>query len=796
MKRATRIFTAAAIVAAAAFAFLLSGRNLAGYVISNWWNDSTNIVMDDVFLPAATWSNPAQFQLSEWNEVDTTDNSHPFRISSSPEFSFGANDGDNTMGFLGEAGLNSEYGLSYASALAWTSCWASGTYVECDVMLDPSLPWNLNPDDDEFFQSTVLHETGHVRGLNHYNGNLSMQNSGVNKILRGEDLYMDDKVGVRQHASHVAESDIVMYNKWHNGSVPLWMTASPTTARVGSTVNFNNLKVENRGTTAFGSLRFGIYFSTNDIISTGDQLVNTGSWGSFGTFTQSTFNWSAVVPSVTDCGTRYFGAIIDDNAAYAERYEGNNSVVFVNGTPDAQPFSILLERDGQEPNDSFAAPRIIGLPFNNANLTIDQDSESDYYRFTVAAPTRVTFTASFTHANGDVDMDLRDSGNVVIASSTSTSNSETIVRDLAVGTYYLRVYGFSTGSCNRYSLSGSGVLLIPDIAVSPTSWAYGNVPVGSTSDKVFVVSNTGNTTLNVSATSLIGANANQFSIQAGGGAFSLAAAATRNVTVRFAPTAVGAKTASLRFASNDPNENPFDVALTGAGVLPDLVVRSLTGPALAAPGTDVVLANTVSNIGGANATAFTVGFYLSADNLCTTGDTFLTSRNIASLNAGAASTANTTVTIPAATPFSSRFFCAIADTGAAQNEANEANNTLARAVSIVSPVPIVTLRVNGVDAPTVASTGPMNLTLSISPSTWTTPVSWYWSLTVGPTVVWVTSSGISTTPAPLTTAVPPALTDVTLLNIVLPPGTSLTNAFLLVDGVTVIGSDSITTNVE
>ena len=89
MKRATKVFTAAAIVAAAASALLLSGRNLAGYVISNWWNDSTNIVMDDVFLPAATWSNPAQFQLSEWNEVDTTDKSHPFRISSSPEFSFG-----------------------------------------------------------------------------------------------------------------------------------------------------------------------------------------------------------------------------------------------------------------------------------------------------------------------------------------------------------------------------------------------------------------------------------------------------------------------------------------------------------------------------------------------------------------------------------------------------------------------------------------------------------------------------------------------------------------------------------
>src|SRR5262245_12918999 len=209
MKRAFKALACAALLFGAASAFLLSGRDVAGYVINNWWNDATNIVMDDVFLPAATWSSPAQFQLSEWNEVDTTDNSHPFRISLSPEFSFGANDGDNTMGFLGEAGLNSEYGLSYVGALAWTACWSSGTIVECEVILAPTLPWNLRPDDDEFFQSTVLHETGHVRGLGHYNGNLSMQNSGVNKILRGEDLYMDDKVAVRQHASHVAETDIV-----------------------------------------------------------------------------------------------------------------------------------------------------------------------------------------------------------------------------------------------------------------------------------------------------------------------------------------------------------------------------------------------------------------------------------------------------------------------------------------------------------------------------------------------------------------------------------------------------------
>lgn len=203
--------------------------NASAYVFFHFWPDGDNIVMDDVFLPAATWSNPAQVQLSEWNQVDTTDNTHPFRINLNPQFSFGANDGDNTMGFLGEAGLNSEYGLSYADALAWTVCWSdsfSGLLDECDMMLNPALGWQLVPDSNNFFQSTVIHEAGHIRGLDHYNAYLATQNSGVDKILRGETLYMDDKEGVRQNASHVAERDMVIYNKFHNGSVP---TMSSTT---------------------------------------------------------------------------------------------------------------------------------------------------------------------------------------------------------------------------------------------------------------------------------------------------------------------------------------------------------------------------------------------------------------------------------------------------------------------------------------------------------------------------------------------------------------------------------------
>lgn len=476
-KRRLRISAAiVALLAAPAF----------GYLINNWWPDGDNIVMDDVLMPAATWSDPAQFQMSEWNEVDTTDNSHPFRINANPEFSFGANDGDNTIGFLGEAGLMSEYGLSYASALAWTVCWRplfGLRYDECDVMLDPTLSWRLGPDDNFWFQSTVLHELGHVRGLGHYNNYLSIENSPAPKLLRNEILYMDDKEGVRQNATHVSERDLVVYHKWHDGSSPRWMSMSPTTLREGQTIQLNNVTVENRGSLSFSSaVRFGAYLSTNATITTGDQLLNTGTFSSFNRFTFSTFNWTAVIPPVNDCGVRYIGGIIDDNNQWSERFEANNATVFTDGNPYSgtscgstggpgcaftpTPLNILLAEDVFEQNDSLATASPISLPFFNNQLSIDADLERDYYRFQLGQAGTLQINALFSHSTGDIDLFLLNSAGQTLASSTSVTDNESIVYAAPPGTYYVFVEGFGGGSCNRYALDVSvSAPPMPDLTV-------------------------------------------------------------------------------------------------------------------------------------------------------------------------------------------------------------------------------------------------------------------------------------------------------------------------------------------
>jgi hypothetical protein len=112
----------------------------------------------------------------------------------------------------------------------------------------------------------------------------------------------------------------------------------------------------------------------------------------------------------------------------------------------------------------------------------------------------------------------------------------------------------------------------------------------------------------------------------------------------------------------------------------------------------------------------------------------------------------------------------------------------------VPATPTVTLKVNGLHPtpPVVTTTGPMLLTLDISPSAFTAPVSWFWGLVVNSQVLWVTPSGLSTTPAPIVVAPPTAISNAMLLNITLPPGAPITSFFALVDGTgSVVGFDFI-----
>lgn len=103
----------------------------------------------------------------------------------------------------------------------------------------------------------------------------------------------------------------------------------------------------------------------------------------------------------------------------------------------------------------------------------------------------------------------------------------------------------------------------PDIAVAPAALNFGQVTVGESASATLAVSNEGSIDLSVEVTTLAGQNANEFEITSGAAPFTLPPGGQQNVTVSFNPTSAGAKSASLKISSDDPDENPVNTSLTG-----------------------------------------------------------------------------------------------------------------------------------------------------------------------------------------------------------------------------------------
>jgi hypothetical protein len=109
----------------------------------------------------------------------------------------------------------------------------------------------------------------------------------------------------------------------------------------------------------------------------------------------------------------------------------------------------------------------------------------------------------------------------------------------------------------------------PDISITPSTWNYGSVLVSGFKDKTFVLKNEGTATLNITSITL-GGDISQFDLTSSGIVTALSPGASRNITVRFRPTSLGAKKAKASIHSNDPDESPFAITLSGTGSLTEV----------------------------------------------------------------------------------------------------------------------------------------------------------------------------------------------------------------------------------
>jgi uncharacterized repeat protein (TIGR01451 family) len=97
--------------------------------------------------------------------------------------------------------------------------------------------------------------------------------------------------------------------------------------------------------------------------------------------------------------------------------------------------------------------------------------------------------------------------------------------------------------------------------------AFTGISTGSMSNaQTFTITNTGSANLSgISVTKAITGNPDDFIVTAAG-TTTLAPSATTTFTIKFAPTAGGARSAIVQISSNDADENPFLIHVTGTGI--------------------------------------------------------------------------------------------------------------------------------------------------------------------------------------------------------------------------------------
>ncbi|MEK7174728.1 MAG: choice-of-anchor D domain-containing protein, partial [Patescibacteria group bacterium] len=138
---------------------------------------------------------------------------------------------------------------------------------------------------------------------------------------------------------------------------------------------------------------------------------------------------------------------------------------------------------------------------------------------------------------------------------------------LTVGTYYYRVAAvdsFSASSPPSAQVSAvvSSPIAPPVIGVAPSPLAMDSTLVGSSSQKILTISNTGGANLSVTGIAVGGADALQFSVAPS--SVVIVPGSSQNVTVTFSPTSTGSKSALLTLTHNAAGGSTA-VSINGAG---------------------------------------------------------------------------------------------------------------------------------------------------------------------------------------------------------------------------------------
>jgi len=237
--------------------------------------------------------------------------------------------------------------------------------------------------------------------------------------------------------------------------------------------------------------------------------------------------------------------------------------ISVSDNASGSPHTVSLTGTGTAPQISFSPT---SWSFGNQLINTSSTAES----ITVTNPGTATLTISAVSITGTNSGDFSQTNNCsTVAAGSGSCTIQVTFTPSATGSRSasISVSDSASGSPHTVALSGTGTA--PQISFSPSSWSFGNqlINTSSTAESI-TVTNPGTATLTISAVSITGTNAADFS-QTNNCSTVAAGSGSCTIQVTFTPSAAGSRSASIS-VSDSASGSPHSVSLSGTGTAPQI----------------------------------------------------------------------------------------------------------------------------------------------------------------------------------------------------------------------------------
>jgi uncharacterized membrane protein len=265
------------------------------------------------------------------------------------------------------------------------------------------------------------------------------------------------------------------------------------------------------------------------------------------------------------------------------------AIHIANNDADENPFDIFLSGSGIAPEIVVEYPTGTSLTDGVSTLTLPATNIGSVGNITVTLRNTgsATLTGIVITQDGAHSSEFGTSTPATTLGAGSSTTFSVSFTPTALGTRTAAIHIASNDADeNPFDLALTGTGTSPEVEIEHpvgtrlvdgvSTIDYGPVLLGSNVVKTFTVRNTGTSSLTSLALSKTGTNSSLFTLSSLS-TTTLAIGASTTFTVTYAPNAVAAHSATIRLASNDLDENPFDIAVTGSGIAPEIAIEAPVG---------------------------------------------------------------------------------------------------------------------------------------------------------------------------------------------------------------------------